>query len=873
MQTILKLKWPIMIGLIVLTAALFLAAPNLTEQAEEAGSFQLSEQADSQRAATILESADVSGQTISLVIELDSALDGTSEQQIADMRAEIEALGDPVSTVLDPFENEELEAQLVAEDRQTVLLPVSIEGTDEEAAALADEIRETIVPEDLTVYLTGEAIINQDVNTSAQEGLKKTEIITVILIFGLLLAVFRSFITPIIPLVAVGLSYLLSQSLVAFFIDWFGFPVSNYTQIFLVAILFGLGTDYCILLLSRYKEELTEGKEVQEAILNTYRTAGKTLFISGFSGFIAFAAIGFAEFPIFKSAVAVAVGIAILLVVLFTVMPFFMAVLKDKLFWPSKGSASHKDSKLWIWIGKLSVNRPLWSMLLVAAITVPLLFSYNNDLSFNTVDEISSDYESVKGLDAIEDAFGAGNTMPVQVVIKGEESLTAEETIPYLDALAQDMEKVEGVDMVRAITRPTGSVIDEFFVDHQLGLIAEGLEDANAGIGEVQSGLGEIETNLETISEQAGGEGLREAAAGLSQVNGQLEQISGGLQQSGNIEQTVGALAQVNAGLAEIEQGLNGGAGQYDELAAGIGELAQGVGASSDGLAEITEGLTGIADTLTGISDSEAVRGTGIYLPEGTLEQEEFEPLLEQYAFADGEGMLMEVVLEEDPYSPEAIEIVASLKEAAERSINGTPLEEVDIAYGGVPSINSDLKDISESDFTRTVSIMLVSLFVVLAVLLRSFIMPLFMIGSLLLTYYSSIAITELIFVGWLGYDGITWAVPFFGFVMLVSLGIDYSIFLLDRYREEALTAADFSKAMHRSMAKMGTVIITAAILLAGTFGAMLPSGVLSLMQIATIVITGLLLYGLIVLPLLVPAITVSFADGAWWPFGLKKKK
>ncbi len=873
MQTILKWKWPIMIGLIVLTAALFLVAPNLTEQAEEAGSFQLSEQADSQRAATILESDDVSGQTISLVIELESELDASSEQLIADMRAEIKALGDPVSTVLDPFENEELEAQLIAEDRQTVLLPVSVEGTDEEAAALAEEIRQTVVPEELTVYLTGEAIINQDVNTSAQEGLKKTEIITVILIFGLLLAVFRSFITPIIPLVAVGLSYLLSQSLVAFFIDWFGFPVSNYTQIFLVAILFGLGTDYCILLLSRYKEELTEGKEVQEAILNTYRTAGKTLFISGFSGFIAFAAIGFAEFPIFKSAVAVAVGIAILLVVLFTVMPFFMAVLKDKLFWPSKGSASHKDSKLWIWIGKLSVNRPLWSMLLVAAITVPLLFSYNNDLSFNTVDEISSDYESVKGLDAIEEAFGAGNTMPVQVVIKGEESLTAEETIPYLDALAQDMEKVEGVDMVRAITRPTGSVIDEFFVDHQLGLIAEGLVDANTGIGEVQSGLGEIETNLETISGQAGGDGLREAAAGLSQVNGQLEQISGGLQQSGNIEQTVGALTQVNAGLSEIEQGLNGAAGQYDELASGLGELAQGVGASADGLSEISEGLSEIADTLSGISDSEAVRGTGIYLPEGTLEQEEFEPLLDQYAFADGEGMVMEVVLEEDPYSPEAIDIVASLKEAAERSINGTPLEDVDIAYGGVPSINSDLKDISESDFTRTVSIMLASLFVVLAVLLRSFIMPLFMIGSLLLTYYSSIAITELIFIGWLGYDGITWAVPFFGFVMLVSLGIDYSIFLLDRYREEALTAADFSKAMHRSMAKMGTVIITAAILLAGTFGAMLPSGVLSLMQIATIVITGLLLYGLIVLPLLVPAITVSFAGGAWWPFGLKKKK
>ena len=78
--------------------------------------------------------------------------------------------------------------------------------------------------------------------------------------------------------------------------------------------------------------------------------------------------------------------------------------------------------------------------------------------------------------------------------------------------------------------------------------------------------------------------------------------------------------------------------------------------------------------------------------------------------------------------------------------------------------------------------------------------------------------------------------------------------------------------ALVHSMTKMGTVIMTAAVILAGTFGAMIPSGVLSLVQIATIVITGLLLYGLIVLPLLIPAITVSFGDGVWWPFKQKSK-
>jgi putative drug exporter of the RND superfamily len=147
------------------------------------------------------------------------------------------------------------------------------------------------------------------------------------------------------------------------------------------------------------------------------------------------------------------------------------------------------------------------------------------------------------------------------------------------------------------------------------------------------------------------------------------------------------------------------------------------------------------------------------------------------------------------------------------------------------------------------------------------------MIGSLLLTYFTSVAVAEWIFVEGLGYDGISWAVPFFGFVMLVALGVDYSIFLMDRFREQSAGGMTVTDAIKASMAKMGTVIITAAIILAGTFGAMVPSGVLSLVQIATIVITGLLLYGLIVLPLLIPAMTVSFGNGVWWPFRPKKEK
>ncbi|MEM1504015.1 MMPL family transporter [Domibacillus sp. 8LH] len=882
MRRIIQWRWPIFVSLLVLTAALFLLAPNLSKQAEQAGSFQLPGDADSQRAADLLEQAGAGEETISLVFQLDQPLTEQAQQSIAESVASLKKMDGPITDVMDPFESEEIKKQLVSKDQKTVLVPVTVDGTQDQINRLADEIRAEVLPDDLTAYVTGEAIINNDVNKSSQEGLKRTELITVGLIFVLLLAVFRSIVTPLIPLAAVGFTYLLSQSLVAFFIDWFGFPVSNYTQIFLVAVLFGIGTDYCILLLSRYKEELQAGHSVEDSIVNTYKTAGRTLLVSGIAVFIGFSAIGFADFPIFKSAVGVAVGIAVLIVVLFTLVPFFMAVLREKLFWPSKKPASHDDSKLWAWFSKLSVHRPLLSMLIVAVITVPLLFTYDGKLSFNTVDEIGSNYESVKGLDAIAEGFGSGDSLPVTVLISGKEDMATEETVPYLESISKDILKVDGVKSVRTLTRPTGEALDELYVDNQLGTLTDGLVDARDGLLQVQDGLADIQNGLTQAEGQipsgseaaSGAEGLQQAASGIGQVNEQIGRISAGIEQSGNAEQAAARLGAVQQQLGKIGQGINaaageleGTAGQVGQLGGGLSQLASGVGDANDGLTEIAQGLTKAAQTTRSMSQSKSVHDTGIYIPDGTLERKEFKDVLDRYTVNDEKTIKLEVVLSEDPYSSQAIDSIEEVKRAVKRASIDTPFEGATFAYSGISSVNSDLKDISSNDFSRTAIIMLASLFIVLTLLFRSVIMPLYMIGSLLLTYYTSVAAAELIFVNGLGYDGVSWAVPFFGFVMLVALGIDYSIFLLDRFREEARDGVSVQQAMSVSMAKMGTVIITAAIILAGTFGAMMPSGVLSLVQIATIVITGLLLYGLIVLPLLIPAVTVSFNQGVWWPF------
>ncbi|MBY4605523.1 MMPL family transporter [Bacillus sp. SPARC3] len=884
MRAIIKFKWAIAAVILALTVVLGLFSPNLTELANQKGQAQLPADAVSERANAILKQAGEDNNSISIVFTLDHALKKETEDQLRTMIDKVKKI-DGVEEITSPLTaDKEVKDQLISKDKKTVLIPVTITGSDKKAEKIADDIYK-IVPNDLTAYITGASLINQDFAHSSEEGLKKTEVITVCLIIGLLLIVFRSVVTPFIPIVVVGFSYLISQSILGILVYNVDFPISTFTQTFLVAILFGIGTDYCILLLTRFREELANGHDKKEAALIAYRTGGKTLFISGFAVLIGFSALGFAKFAIFQSAVGVAVGVGILMIILYTLLPLFMVTLGEKLFWPSKKVLSHSDNKLWAFLGRHSVVRPFLFIVITVIITLPFILTYDDQISFDSTAEISSDYKSVKALEAIKDGFGEGKAFPINVVVKGDKDLTTADTIPYLGNISKAIEKVEHVDSVMTITQPTGEKIKDLYIDKQLGSVSDGLDKTVKGIADVQSGLTDIENGLNQMTGQtvsasnsSAGGSLGDAADGLGKINQQLQLVSKQISQSGNTAQTVqqltaisGQLGQIQSGLEQANQQLSGQQAQAGTLTESLKKLAGGVKSANDGLTKISDGITASSDMLEDMSKSSTVRDTGIFIPDQVMKDKDFKKSIDQYSFEDGKGVQLSVVLDSNPYSEQAIRTINQIKKAVANEVDGTPLEDAQIVYGGVTSVNADLKELSTTDFSRTMVIMIIGLFIVLTILFRSMIMPIYMIASLLLTYYTSISITELIFVNGLGNTGVSWAVPFFSFVILIALGVDYSIFLLDRFKEEVHLG--IAQGVVRSMSKMGSVIITAAIILAGTFAAMMPSGVNTLMQVASVIIIGLLLYGLVILPLFIPAIIMTFGEGNWWPFGRKKIK
>lgn len=863
MKHVLKFKWPITALMLIAAVVSFIVSPNLTQLAAEKGDVQLPDNMPSEAAAQFLESHDQDVEMMSIVLEFDEN-PAEHQEDIETYISELEGL-DYADNVINPFTfDDEMQESFINTDTGVIMIPMEYVGDLQEILANSEEV-ESLNNTAGDISVTSNEMIQKTLEEDAMNGVRTTEVFTIAIIVIVLLVMFRSVVTPFIPLIAVGIAYLLGQSFVGWFVEWFGFPISPQTQSFLIVILFGIGTDYVILLLNRFKEEL-EHHDKHQAVINTFKTAGKTVFISGISGAILFGVLFFANFEIYRSAVGVAIGILALLLSLFTVLPTLMAVLGKYIFWPSKQTSGSGESKIWTPLGMLSLKYPTRVIFSVLAVLAVLIYFHDDSVHYDSLAELDDSYSAVHAVNVIGDSFDAGSTFPVEVIFNNGEDLVTEDGLSRLDSVAEAASKVEGVKEVQTLTRPLGDKMDELTVSYQLG-------EANSGLTEIQDGLTEMSTSLSDINEQlsnsdtASGD-LSEIETGVNDISDGIDGVSQYLTATGDTAGAAEQLQQLSAGADQLSSGVSQANSQMqtmtEEASAQMEELAAGLSEMSSGIDEINEGLTGVSDLMTSIEANEAVDETGINVPSEVLENSEFESAIEQYSFADGQAVKMNVVLDVDPYSNEAIEVLDEIEESVNNELSRLDRQDTDAYFSGVTSMNRDLDTLTSDDYTNVVIMFIVTLFVILTVLFRSLVLPVVMIGSIFMTYFASMTISQWI-LSMFGIDQLNWAVPFFSLIIFVALGIDYSIFIIDRFKEE-VRYRKIRDAIETSIRRMGTVVITAVIILTGTFAALYPSGIAILVQVTSIIIFALLFYAFIVLPLLVPALIVTLKRGNWWP-------
>lgn len=230
-----------------------------------------------------------------------------------------------------------------------------------------------------------------------------------------------------------------------------------------------------------------------------------------------------------------------------------------------------------------------------------------------------------------------------------------------------------------------------------------------------------------------------------------------------------------------------------------------------------------------------------------------------------GDWVHLTVVMSAAPSSPEAEATLDRLRDAV-HAVPGS-----DAMVSGATAVTVDTNRATQRDERLIIPLILLVVFLVLAVLLRAVVMAVLLLASVVLSFAAALGLSSLIFNA-LGYPQVDNTLPLFGFLFLVALGVDYTIFLMTRAREEVAVVGHESGVV-RALGVTGAVITSAGLVLAGTFAVLAVLPTVNSMQQGVLVAVGVLLDASIVRVLLVPALALDVGPRSWWPSRLAARR
>lgn len=350
-------------------------------------------------------------------------------------------------------------------------------------------------PAGLSIGLTGSAMIGGDLRASIAESLANTEVTTILLVLGCLIAIYRAPVLVLIPLATIALSMSVATDAVALLAqnfgpeayEWSDFKIFTTTKIFVIVILFGAGTDYCLFLIARYKEELAGGVPRGEAAGRALANVGDALAGSALTTILGLATMAFAQYGKFvSSGPIVAVCLFVALMACVTFAPALLRALGPVVFWPFgkrllEGAADDpsrdKEDRLWSWVADWVMRRPVTILALSFWLAVlPAWFGLQVGVTHDFMADLAPNRVSVEGAAALREYFPQGTIAPMKVVARlsddayskaGGDAPAEQADAPGVDLLSDDgryaiaplhslLYELPSVADVRSLYLPTG---------------------------------------------------------------------------------------------------------------------------------------------------------------------------------------------------------------------------------------------------------------------------------------------------------------------------------------------------------------------------------------------------------------------------------
>ena len=814
-----------------------------------------------------------------------------------------------------------------------------------------------VLPGGLEAQVTGQAGIGRDYLKAIQEGTDRTTLVTIVLVVLVLLLIYRAPLAALAPLMTIGSAFLVARGILGFMAQA-GWQLSSVLDSFIVVLVFGVGTDYTIFLISRFREELgrnssEEAVRVTGSRIGAVITASAATVIEGLTSMVA------ARFGMIQTTgPALAIVIFVTLLAGLTLTPSLLSIFGRRLFWPLHDrtrTGADEEHGFWAALARRITARPgLLAGVVLVLLVVPALGLPQLRQNFDVLNELPSGAESRQGFETLSQHLAQGQLMPLTVLVKvpgtSATVFTSQQGLSDIGALEKSIAALPNVQTVRSLVDPLGEgkVSDLLRPSVQLSGTAAtfrkqpssdiNVQLSDASLAGVQSAVGYV-GGLSAAFPSLSASDLAAANADPATLASGLVELRKQALVPNQLDAIAAQIAAVAASPATSDPGAQIAAlrSYLDELGAAdpkvtslpsyrAAEEAVATLAAASNPAAFAQLLSSIQDlsawfkaqptpfyfsptvstpSAAALAVKQAVAVAQTRLPDelGRLaaafgHDDLYAPPSLSPAYVSGDGTVMRIYIttSTNPYDTRSFETVRDLRAlmatdpggfgaaggsgasatgASATGASATGAAGGSAAFapgppqayvGGATAEFADVQDTISADFIRVAAITIIGILIVLILLLRALVAPIYLVFTVLLSYAMSLSVSAFILQHLFGQAGINYFIPLMVFVLLVALGSDYNIFLMSRVREESSTR-ELRPGIRVASARTGTVITSAGLILAGTFGALVTSPLQLLLQAGLAVALGVLIDTFVVRSLLVPAITAFIGERAWWPF------
>ncbi|MFK4308506.1 RND superfamily putative drug exporter [Bacillus sp. RC242] len=347
---------------------------------------------------------------------------------------------------------------MIGSDEKTTISYVELNIDENKAVKVLPEIQERFNTNakniDIDAYLVGSAAVMGDMATFSQSGLVKAEMIVLPLIFIILFLIFRSLVATLIPFIITILSITGATGIIGIAASYMEMSVFVMNATMMLGL--GVGVDYSLFMVNRFRIELEKEKDVKKALKVTMRTAGHSVIFSGLTVIGAMSILFIVNIPAIKSLAfgAIAVVFVAMLATL-TLLPAILLLLGERINWGTLKRSSrrnNKNSRGWIKWSNLVMKRPviflMASLILLISLAIP---SFQLKLFSPDVTILPQESNVKKGFQLLQDTFGKGKLSPHYVVLESEEDIVNKNNLQYLSDLVEKLNNMEQIKEVNTV--------------------------------------------------------------------------------------------------------------------------------------------------------------------------------------------------------------------------------------------------------------------------------------------------------------------------------------------------------------------------------------------------------------------------------------